>query len=520
MDYLNPDYVPIFAERVEALNRIRSDPACIPALKAHYKLHPATFISDWGMTFEPRNANKGLPVIIPFVLFPRQVEYVEWFMERWYAMESGLCEKSRGMGLSWIMVGIFCALGLFTDNFAAGIGSRKEILVDRIGDPDSLLWKARFFISHLPVEFNGGWDEKKDSSHMIIKFPLTGSSITGEAGDGIGRGGRKSVYGVDESSHIQHPEMMDASLSDNTDCRIDFSTVNGMNRFEEIRNSGRVSVFTFHLRDDPRKDEAWIIKKKASTDPVTYAGEYDIDYKVSIKGSLIKPDWVQAAIDAHIKLDIEPTGERRGALDVADEGNDLNAFCATHGILLNYIEDWSGKGSDIYETTERSFNICERLELSGFDFDSDGLGVGVRGDARKINLERKTDLRIEPFHGSGKVIDPDEIISGKTLNKDFFQNLKAQSWWSFRKRFETTYQAVVKGMDFDPDEIISISSEIDSDTLRKLCNELSQPTYAFNQVGKMQVNKAPSGAKSPNLADSVMIRFAPTDYIDYSLLID
>lgn len=38
--------------------------------------------------------------------------------------------------------------------------------------------------------------------------------------------------------------------------------------------------------------------------------------------------------------------------------------------------------------------------------------------------------------------------------------------------------------------------------------ELSQPTYSINSAGKILIDKAPDGAKSPNLADAVMIRFS------------
>jgi hypothetical protein len=39
--------------------------------------------------------------------------------------------------------------------------------------------------------------------------------------------------------------------------------------------------------------------------------------------------------------------------------------------------------------------------------------------------------------------------------------------------------------------------------------ELSQPTYAEKRRGKISVNKQPAGTKSPNLADSAMICYAP-----------
>jgi hypothetical protein len=39
-------------------------------VKAFYKDHPAEFIHDWGMTFDPRNVEIGLEAQVPFLLFP------------------------------------------------------------------------------------------------------------------------------------------------------------------------------------------------------------------------------------------------------------------------------------------------------------------------------------------------------------------------------------------------------------------------------------------------------------------
>ena len=66
-------------------------------------------------------------------------------------------------------------------------------------------------------------------------------------------------------------------------------------------------------------------------------------------------------------------------------------------------------------------------------------------------------LRVYPFRRSGAVIDPDsEVVRGSgRLNKDFFANQKAQSWWALRSRFQSTYQAVVEGRKVDPDSTSS-----------------------------------------------------------------
>lgn len=146
-------------------------------------------------------------------------------------------------------------------------------------------------------------------------------------------------------------------------------------------------------------------------------------------------------------------------------------------------------------------------------YDADGLGAGCRGDTRVINEKRRklglSEINVEPFRGSGSVYDTDGEMIEKRLNKDFFVNLKAQTWWTLRLRLQETFR-VLKGRDYDPDMIISLSSEdIDAKELALLTAELSQPTYTKNGVGKILVSNQPNGTASPNRADSVMICFNP-----------
>lgn len=511
-DFKNPDYQEVFEWRIERIKRIRENPSCLPALRMFYRDNPAQFINDWGCTFDPRNPERGLPTTIPFILFPKQEEWIGWFMERWKNREPGLTEKSRDMGMSWLSLGLASTVCLFHRGIVAGFGSRKEEYVDKLGSPKSLFWKGRMFVDMLPKEFKGSWDIAKHAPHMRILFPDTGSAITGEAGDGIGRGDRASFYFVDESAFLERPQLVDASLSATTNCRQDISTPNGMgNPFAHKRHGGKVKIFTFHWRDDPRKDADWYAKQVSELDPVTVAQEIDINYSASVEGVLIPSAWVQSAVDAHKKLGIEPSGIRLGALDVADEGVDKNAFAGRYGFLLEHLEEWSGKGGDIYETVVRAFSICDEQKYRSFAYDADGLGAGVRGDARVINENRYKErldlIEASAFRGSSEVHRPDgEMVKGRK-NRDYFANLKAQSWWALRLRFQATHRAVVEGKPFNPDDIISLSSSVKS--LPSLMLELSQPTFTVNQVGKIVIDKKPEGTKSPNLADSVMICFNP-----------
>lgn len=510
-DFKNPDYPTVFHARRVAIEDIRSRPEILPALRAYYRDHPAQFISDWGCTFDTRNVAVGRPAHIPFILFPRQVEFVDWIMGLWRASEPGIGDKSRDAGISWITGALAATLCLFMDGLVIGFGSRKEDLVDKGGDPDCQFWKVRYFIDHLPEEFKGDWSEKKYSKHMSILFPGTDSIIKGEAGDNIGRGGRAAIYFIDEAAHLPRPDIVDFALSQTTRCRIDFSSVKGRsNPFAQKRWSWPAHrIFTFHWRQDPRKDDAWY---KAETEkinnPTIVAQEIDIDYAASIEGGVIPSVWIEAAVDAHIKLKIDASGARKGALDVADQGRDLNALCMAYGILVESAEDWSGKGDDIFGTLQRAFTLCDLRGYKVLRYDGDGVGAGVRGDARIINEKRKdSQIEVIAFRGSASPFNPDgEDVKGRK-NKDFFENAKAQAWWSLRTRFLNTYRAVVKGMPFDPADVISLSSGMPK--LVKLITELSQPTFTESKDGKLMIEKTPEGAMSPNLGDSVMMCFAP-----------
>ena len=492
---------------------LRANPDMLPGLRAYYRNHLADWINDWGITIDPRNVRLGLPVVIPFLLDQRQREWVEFTVQNWKDGEYGLTEKSRDVGVSWLIVGLSIGICTLFDDAAIGWGSFKREKVDWRGDMGSLFEKGRAYLEALPRELKGGHDpEQGHSTERRLLFPEPRGSIIGEIGDNIGRGGRTSLYFVDETAHLEHDQMVDMALSKTTNCRQDVSSVQGMtNTFAERAHRAGVRKFTFHWRENPRFSQADYDKFLETWGPVVTAQELDINYQASLEGIVIPALWVNACLDAHVKLGIKPTGERRGALDVADQGVDKNAFIVAHGIVLEAAEVWAGKDSDIYATTERAFLVCDNHGVRTFRYDADGVGAGVRGDARKVNEKRNPafHIRVTPFRGSAAVMDPTrEMVEGRK-NEDFFLNLKAQGWWALRQRAQRTYRAVVHGEKYDPDTLMSISSEIPEAVRVKLMMELSQPTYSQNPAGKLVIDKQPDGSPSPNLGDGTMMVYAP-----------
>jgi len=180
-DFRNPDYVPVLIERSERMRRLSAMSATeLAAVKVFYAANPVEFINDWMMTSDPRNVEIGLPVNVPFLLFPKQAEFVEWVYDRWRNREDGLAEKSRDMGVSWLCCAIAVHMWLFFKDQIIGFGSRKEEYVDEIGNLKALFPKIRAIVDNLPPQFRPkGWAGGK---FMLINNPENGASIIGEAG--------------------------------------------------------------------------------------------------------------------------------------------------------------------------------------------------------------------------------------------------------------------------------------------------------------------------------------------------
>lgn len=524
------NYTEIYQQRQRVFKNCEQNNIFQQGAVHHYSTNPIDFINDWGITYDPRNISKNLPTYLPFILFAKQEELVKFLLHCLEKRECGLIEKTRDMGATWTCVAFSVWLWMFKPGSSVGWGSRKEMLIDKLGDPDSIFEKIRIYIDYLPHWLRPkGFDLQKNASYMKIVNPENGSTITGEAGDNIGRGGRKLIYFKDESAHYEHPEKIEASLSENTDVQIDISSVNGTgNVFYRKRHSGilwqkskyipkgKTLVFVMDWRDHPEKDQEWYdLKEKKAVDEGLlhiFRQEVDRDYTSSLDGIVIPQKWVKAAIDSHKKLNIPVEGRIFGGLDVSDGGADKNALTIRKGNLLFYAKSW-GKISAGF-AAEKTALVLKPHGSAHIFYDCIGVGAGVKA---AVNLLQKLpeygieNLHFIPWNAASNPIYKERRLirgdKGTPRNKDFFSNLKAQAWWMIRLRFEKTYNAIVHGEEYDPDDIISIDSKLEN--LHDLTRELSQPTYTVNNSGKIVVDKTPTGTLSPNLADSFVMNYFP-----------
>lgn len=229
--------------------------------------------------------------------------------------------------------------------------------------------------------------------------------------------------------------------------------------------------------------------------------------------AIIKPMWIEAAVDAHIKLGIEPTGGRLGGFDVADEGPDKNAFIWRRGVMVEGSEEW--KDQDPNTAARHVFNRSIELKMDVVRYDNIGVGAGAKGAIREeMNSAAESDHKLvvpmfEGFAANAAVIWPEAEYKEGKLNKDMFLNLKAQAWWLLADRFKNTYDAI-NGKPYDPEMIISLPSDLPH--LEKMQAELAQPRREFLN-GKFRVEPKDKmkkrGVVSPNLADALVMAYSP-----------
>lgn len=220
--------------------------------------------------------------------------------------------------------------------------------------------------------------------------------------------------------------------------------------------------------------------------------------------AIIKPAWIEAAVDAHIKLGFEPRGKRIVGFDVADDGEDANATILRHGSVAIEVNEW--RGQDVIYSADHVYDYGLKNNVDSVIYDSIGMGAGV-----KAQFNRKDNrIRTVGFNAGASVENPNSnYVQGKT-NKDMFSNLKAQQWQMVADRFYNTWRAIHHGDKYPEDKLISISGDMKD--IEYLKAELSRPQVDYDNNGRVKVESKKDmkkrGIPSPNKADAFIMAFA------------
>ena len=235
-------------------------------------------------------------------------------------------------------------------------------------------------------------------------------------------------------------------------------------------------------------------------------------YLEEVADSIIKPEWVDAAIDAHklphLVKAFTPHGAVIAAHDPSGGGTDDKGYTVRHGSIITSVKTMAH--GEIDEGCDWATGLAHKAGVDWFVWDADGMGGGL---TRQVSdAFAGTKIKTHPFRGSlaGSGQDNAEsvnLLTGRS-NQDTYRNNRAQHYIKLATRLYNTFRCVERGEYVDPDEMLSIDSE-GVENLIGLKSELCRIPRKHHSSGlelimsKQEMKLA--GIESPNQADPVMM---------------
>lgn len=241
------------------------------------------FINTCLNIFEPRETKQDWSDI-PYLLRGFQEDTARKIKERMEKGEDLLIDKTREMGVTWLVLAVYLHAWLFEDKFTAIVSSITEQKIDHKDNPSCLLWKFDYMVDSLKVNAPYLWIEEyreltsRSITHMRRYNPRNKSLIVGEVmGPNLGRSGRAKTMFLDEFAEAASPASAFAASSRTSPCRIFVFTPKGMNFAGRLAVPKRgekrvVARISLHWMIDPTKNR-WEYKDDAGNVVASGNGE-------------------------------------------------------------------------------------------------------------------------------------------------------------------------------------------------------------------------------------------------------
>lgn len=240
-------------------------------------------------------------------------------------------------------------------------------------------------------------------------------------------------------------------------------------------------------------------------------------YSDTIENAIIKPEWFDACVDAHIKLKNLGNfmlGQDRVAFDPADVGPDPEALAHRKGNVI--VEAKQADAKDVEAACDWACSYANQNRVDQFVWDCDGMGVGLKFQVSQAFKDSR--IKATQFKGSEGIDNPDSIYErldedeGKqATNKELFLNQRGQYYFDLARAMFKTWLCVEKGRLYPIDELISFSSGITH--LANLRAEVCSIPRKYVASGKMVLmtkkEMLDKDIPSPNIGDSVMMLQKP-----------
>lgn len=251
------DYKENLAWRAEMLIRAQKDISYCLMLQKLFFNDPIFAFNAFFYTYDPREHDKHQQ---PFCTYDYQDEAILRLVDDIAHGRDLIIEKSRDMGVSWLVIGVFIWFWLNPKGGADFLlGSRIQDYVDEKGNMRTLMEKCRYIVNRLPKWLKPkGYRAKLHDNFMKLRNPETGASTTGESNNpNFSTGGRYRAILFDEFAKWEHTdESAWSDAGDASPCRIAVSTAFGAaGKYYDLVTDSTKSKLTLHWSLHPKKRE-------------------------------------------------------------------------------------------------------------------------------------------------------------------------------------------------------------------------------------------------------------------------
>jgi hypothetical protein len=355
------------------------------------------WINMFCYTFNPRLQVPHLP----FITYKFQDSFVRKVIE---CIEEGKdlhVDKSRDMGVTWLILAVFLWGWLF-HGWDLRVGSRTRDYVDKGGDMNSLMEKLRYILLRLPdwmvpPEFENKRGTQFNTLCKLVN-PLWKNAIIGEAtSPNFGRGGRSKAILYDEFQVWTCADEAWRGGADTTNCRIVVGTPEGKgNKFSDLKHDETLEIerATLHWTLHPNKSPDWYKEECKRRTPEEVAQELDISYETSASGR-VYDSFDNVPIGESAEFDYNPSLPLFIAWDFGEGGEDPTAVLwAQYDAKQSIV-----RIIDCYQRPKMDINYFGTLITgmmdSQFKYDSDA----IFGMDRRKNWKQAVHIG-DPYNGN------------------------------------------------------------------------------------------------------------------------
>lgn len=280
------------------------------------------------------------------------------------------------------------------------------------------------------------------------------------------------------------------------------------NRCIMTSNPTRTSGF-FYNSHSLWADEPWhcltfngekspIVGERYITEIAVEFGEDSDVYRVRVLGefpvesdfTLIPKEWVNEALERSVSP-LRRLAKKKfdaAGVDVARYGENKTVFVLIRGVTVVGILQYPKQST--MKTASQVVSLCHKVEPNNIKVDEIGVGAGV------------VDRVVEQGYNITGV-----EVGRAAIEKDKFANLRAEYYWSLRKRFEEG-SISLRPLKYG-------KSALTKPDMIKFVEQICSIRYEHNPSGKIAIwskeKMRRDGIKSPDLADALMLAFADYD---------